>query len=67
MNNSESQRDKWIYLAKYARFRILLQAKSTVFILVSYLNFPPLEVVSLYRDLQLQVGGNYSYLFNLRH
>ena len=28
--------------------------------------FHPLEVVSRYRDQQLQVGENYSYLFNLR-
>ena len=31
-----------------------------------YLNFHPLEVVSRHRDPQLQVGENYSYLFNLR-
>ena len=31
-----------------------------------YLNFHPLEVVSRYRDPQLQWGGNYSHLFNLR-
>ena len=30
------------------------------------LNFHPLEVVSRYRGPQLQVGENYSYLFNLR-
>ena len=30
-----------------------------------YLNFQPLEVVSCYRDPQLQVAENYSYLFNL--
>ena len=29
-----------------------------------YLNFHPLEVVSRYRDPQLQVSENYSYLFN---
>ena len=29
-----------------------------------YLNFRPLEVVSLYRDPQLQVGGIYSYFEN---
>ena len=28
------------------------------------LNFQPLEVVSHYRDPQLQVNANYSYLFN---
>ena len=31
-----------------------------------YLNFHPLEVASRYRDPQLQVGENYSYLFNSR-
>ena len=30
-----------------------------------YLNFQPLEVVSRYRDPQLQVTENYLYLFNL--
>ena len=30
-----------------------------------YLYFHPLEVVFRYRDLQLQVAENYSYLFNL--
>ena len=33
---------------------------------LSHLNFHPLEVVSRYRDPQLQVEENYSYLFNLR-
>ena len=32
---------------------------------VIYLNFHPLEVVSRYRDPQLEVVENYSYLFNL--
>ena len=32
---------------------------------VIYLNFHPLEIVSRYRDPQLQVGENYSYLFDL--
>ena len=30
-----------------------------------YLNFQSLEVVSRYRDPQLQVAEKYSYLFNL--
>ena len=30
-----------------------------------YLNFHPLEVVSHYREPQLEVDGNYSHLFNL--
>ena len=29
------------------------------------LKFQPLEVVSRYPDPELQVGDNYSYLFNL--
>ena len=32
---------------------------------VIYYNFKPLEVVSRYRDPQLQVAENYLYLFNL--
>ena len=32
---------------------------------ISYLNFHPLEVVSRYRDAQLQVGENDSHLFDL--
>ena len=32
---------------------------------VIYLNFQPLEVVSRYRDPQLQVAENYKYLINL--
>ena len=32
---------------------------------VIYLNFHPREVVSHYRDPQLQVDENYSFLFNL--
>ena len=32
----------------------------------SYFNFHPLEVVSRYRDPQLQVGENYSYFLNFR-
>ena len=34
-------------------------------ILLIYLNFHPLKVVSRYRDPQLQVAKNYSYLLNL--
>ena len=29
-----------------------------------YLNFHPLKIVARYSDPQLQVGENYSYLFN---
>ena len=31
-----------------------------------YLNFRQIKVVSRYRDPQLQVAENYSYLFNLK-
>ena len=33
---------------------------------LNHINFLQLGVVSRFRDLQLQVGENYSYLFNLR-
>ena len=33
---------------------------------VSYFHFSQSEVVSRYREPQLQVGENYSYLFDLR-
>ena len=33
---------------------------------LSYYNFHPLEVMSRYRDSQLQVGENYAYFFDLR-
>ena len=33
---------------------------------LNHLNFHPLEGVSRYRHPQLQLGKNYSYLFNLR-
>ena len=34
--------------------------------MISYFNFHPSEVVSRYRDPQLQVGENYYYLFILK-
>ena len=33
---------------------------------LNHLNFHPPEAVSRYSDPQLQVGENYSYLFNIR-
>ena len=33
---------------------------------ILYLNFYPLQVVSRYRDPQLQLPKNYAYLINLR-
>ena len=38
---------------------------ATILTKLKNLNFHPLEVVSRYRDPQLQVGENYSYLYNL--
>ena len=35
-------------------------------VLICFLNVYPLEFVSRYRDPQLQVGENYSYMLNLR-
>ena len=37
----------------------------TLILLFIYLNFQPLEVVSRYREPQLQVAENWSHLFNL--
>ena len=34
--------------------------------LLCYLHFHPLEVVSRYRDPQIQVGENDAYVFNFR-
>ena len=34
---------------------------------LNYLNFYPFEVVSRYRDPQLQVAENYSYFFYFEH
>ena len=47
----------------------ILQKKATVEMValrIVFLNFQPLEVVSRYRDTQLQVVENYLYLFDLR-
>ena len=46
----------------------LVNATSLTLALLNWINLNshPLEVVSRYRDTQLQVGENYSYLFNLR-
>ena len=40
-------------------------AVNTYHAMLIYLNFQPLEVVSRYRDPQLQVAENYAYLLNL--
>ena len=42
-----------------------MTAFNTYRVKVIYFNFQPLEVVSRYRDPQLQVAENYSYLFNV--
>ena len=50
----------------------MVDKKSTILLSITpyatkliYLNFQPLKVVSRYRDPQLQVAKNDSYLFNL--
>ena len=45
---------------------IMIMVTRMLLLKKSYLNFHPIEVVSRYRDPQLQVGENYIYLFNLR-
>ena len=40
-------------------------ARCFPFLTLFLMNFQPLEVVSRYRDPQLQVAENYLYLFNL--
>ena len=55
------------YVFKYLSVSIILQ---TIFFQprspqLSCLNFNTLDIVSRYREPQLQVGENYSYLFNL--
>ena len=47
-------------------FRYIIVNPLTAKLHTCNLNFHPLEVVSRYRDSQLQVGGNCPYLFNLR-
>ena len=51
------------------KYYVFEQGKVLLLTLKRYIenvNFHPLEVVSRYRDPQLQVGENYSYKFNLR-
>ena len=48
------------------RFEVRRHSFNPFFAKLSYLNFNPLEVVSRYRDSQLQVGENVSYMSYLR-
>ena len=50
----------------YTHFLIVVARLNPQSAKLHKLNFQPLEVVSRYRDPQLQVGENYSYLFNWR-
>ena len=43
---------------------VLSETKHDYFEPLIYVNFQPLEVVARYRDPQLQVAKNHSYLFN---
>ena len=59
----------WVSAPCLCDFSLFLNADTKGFNLypaeLIYLNFQPLEVVSRYRDTQLQVPENYSYSFNL--
>ena len=69
---TQSSARKQINTHAYSYFRELGQEKDTISNCLftpfpaelPYLNFHPLEIVSRYRDPQLQVAENYSYLFN---
>ena len=58
-SNKEHRKIKILLAFVNFRYNIL------TLIMPMYLNFHPLEVVSRYRDPQLQVAENYAYLFNL--
>ena len=49
-----------------SNMRSCIAAINPLTAMIFNLNCHPHEVVSRYRDPQLQVGENYSYLFNLR-
>ena len=51
---------------RYIMLRLKQPYSMVIIVLRDPSNFHPLEVVSRYRDPQLQVGENYSYVFNLR-
>ena len=54
-------------LCKYTNLQnVAICSDLTLKALNNNLNFHPLEVVPRYRDPQLQVGENYSYLVNFR-
>ena len=53
------------YLCLIREYRICLCLINPEDAKLRKFNFHPLEVVSRYRDSQLQVGENYSYLVNL--
>ena len=50
----------------YVFIKIVLKSHFYLILILIYLNFRPLEVVSRYGDPQPQVVENYSYLISLR-
>ena len=58
---------KTILVIPHVQFLFILPTFTVMCVYpLSYLIIRPLEVVSCYRDPQLQVGDNCSYVFNLR-
>ena len=55
--------DVWQWLCFFVYVCILLLDFNSYLAKLYYLNFHPLEVVSRYRDPQLQVAENYSYFW----
>ena len=63
--NGKDYKLEWVYIVRsFGPSNITL--RSPLLVRSSNLNFQPLEVVSRYRDPQLQVDENYPYLFHLR-
>ena len=48
----------------YANFSALITRSDSLPAELPHLNVRPLEVMSRYREQQLQLGENYAYLFN---
>ena len=60
-----SSRKKHAFLSLDESFVVKFRISPLV-VMLSNSSFHPLEDVSRYRDPQLQVGENYSYVFNFR-
>ena len=58
--------DDWMEYAVRGKLMVFSLAIILTLMLLIYLHFQPLEVVSRYRNPQPQVVDNYSYLVNLK-